>query len=396
MSECEHEVMQALPEVAKLYLKHGQEALAKEETDVAIELFEKVLKVHPNLSFVSRQLGDAYLINGNSGKAVRIFKKLVSQEPGNARLLSRLAHAYSSRGWYNKATTCFNQALALDKGDLSLWLGLVGCLADAGDYATARTVAVSGLEAGSKTGLDLYPLYAFLVASDIPYERVNEQEKYLPAMKEWALQNEAEIERVARFFASLGEKVQKKGWYLEAADLLTAACELLPDDQALCQARDEFLGHNRVNLLLEKLECDPVVSDHLVEMLRFEQEMCGKIECPDCGVTQFFFEMDVIIELDPFRREIAHLKSCFPELYALKKSFFDSVLDPKKEQELHERYQKKFKKYSSLYPERFSFDDGDEWDEPVQETFVRSEPKIGRNEPCPCGSGKKYKKCCGK
>lgn len=28
-------------------------------------------------------------------------------------------------------------------------------------------------------------------------------------------------------------------------------------------------------------------------------------------------------------------------------------------------------------------------------TYVRSEPKIGRNDPCPCGSGKKYKKCCG-
>lgn len=25
-----------------------------------------------------------------------------------------------------------------------------------------------------------------------------------------------------------------------------------------------------------------------------------------------------------------------------------------------------------------------------------AEKKIGRNEPCPCGSGKKYKKCCGK
>ena len=23
------------------------------------------------------------------------------------------------------------------------------------------------------------------------------------------------------------------------------------------------------------------------------------------------------------------------------------------------------------------------------------EKKVGRNEPCPCGSGKKYKKCCG-
>jgi SEC-C motif-containing protein len=28
--------------------------------------------------------------------------------------------------------------------------------------------------------------------------------------------------------------------------------------------------------------------------------------------------------------------------------------------------------------------------------FVRSDPKLGRNDPCSCGSGKKYKKCCGK
>jgi uncharacterized protein YecA (UPF0149 family) len=43
------------------------------------------------------------------------------------------------------------------------------------------------------------------------------------------------------------------------------------------------------------------------------------------------------------------------------------------------------------------FDDDDqefaeeyEQDEP----FLRPDPKIGRNAPCPCGSGKKYKKCC--
>ncbi len=30
------------------------------------------------------------------------------------------------------------------------------------------------------------------------------------------------------------------------------------------------------------------------------------------------------------------------------------------------------------------------------ETYRRTEPRIGRNDPCPCGSGKKYKKCCGK
>jgi uncharacterized protein len=28
--------------------------------------------------------------------------------------------------------------------------------------------------------------------------------------------------------------------------------------------------------------------------------------------------------------------------------------------------------------------------------IVREAPKVGRNDPCPCGSGKKYKKCCGR
>jgi len=33
---------------------------------------------------------------------------------------------------------------------------------------------------------------------------------------------------------------------------------------------------------------------------------------------------------------------------------------------------------------------------PRPQTYVREKPKTGRNEPCPCGSGKKYKKCCGR
>ncbi len=56
-------------------------------------------------------------------------------------------------------------------------------------------------------------------------------------------------------------------------------------------------------------------------------------------------------------------------------------------------------------------DDDGEWDEEFHEDpldellyptrtpptppFVREAPKIGRNDPCPCGSGKKFKKCCG-
>jgi SEC-C motif len=38
-------------------------------------------------------------------------------------------------------------------------------------------------------------------------------------------------------------------------------------------------------------------------------------------------------------------------------------------------------------------DDYSDFDE-VEDDIIRAGPKIGRNEPCPCGSGKKYKKCC--
>lgn len=39
-----------------------------------------------------------------------------------------------------------------------------------------------------------------------------------------------------------------------------------------------------------------------------------------------------------------------------------------------------------------------DWDDDwgPQQPYVRETPKIGRNDPCPCGSGKKYKKCCGR
>jgi preprotein translocase subunit SecA len=43
--------------------------------------------------------------------------------------------------------------------------------------------------------------------------------------------------------------------------------------------------------------------------------------------------------------------------------------------------------------EKISYSHGDEGaNAPVR----RKEKKVGRNQPCPCGSGKKYKKCCGK
>ena len=39
---------------------------------------------------------------------------------------------------------------------------------------------------------------------------------------------------------------------------------------------------------------------------------------------------------------------------------------------------------------------GDKKDVKINKTVVNDKPKIGRNDPCWCGSGKKYKNCHGK
>jgi hypothetical protein len=45
------------------------------------------------------------------------------------------------------------------------------------------------------------------------------------------------------------------------------------------------------------------------------------------------------------------------------------------------------------YDPDYDFDTGYGFPDPVL-PIVNPGPKIGRNDPCPCGSGKKYKKCC--
>ncbi len=56
-----------------------------------------------------------------------------------------------------------------------------------------------------------------------------------------------------------------------------------------------------------------------------------------------------------------------------------------------------------LHPETVKFQTPEEQNAPAEDSHPSShkrpqtsQPKAGRNDPCPCGSGKKYKKCCGK
>ena len=64
--------------------------------------------------------------------------------------------------------------------------------------------------------------------------------------------------------------------------------------------------------------------------------------------------------------------------------------------------QERFKGVFSLVSQEFSHPEAARFERPPESEpistppSVKSHPKVGRNDPCPCGSGKKYKKCCGR
>ena len=80
---------------------------------------------------------------------------------------------------------------------------------------------------------------------------------------------------------------------------------------------------------------------------------------------------------------------------AVKEEQETSVFDASKQRLVHEE-KKQFQDAAlSESTQEAAFYEG-QLPEQKADTYKREAPKVGRNDPCPCGSGKKYKKCCGK
>ncbi|MBF0552279.1 MAG: SEC-C domain-containing protein, partial [Deltaproteobacteria bacterium] len=47
-------------------------------------------------------------------------------------------------------------------------------------------------------------------------------------------------------------------------------------------------------------------------------------------------------------------------------------------------------------PQKYVLNRGDGDGQTAPQPVRRKDRKVGRNEPCPCGSGRKFKKCCGR
>ncbi|MEY8354100.1 SEC-C metal-binding domain-containing protein [Lachnospiraceae bacterium 54-53] len=111
--------------------------------------------------------------------------------------------------------------------------------------------------------------------------------------------------------------------------------------------------------------------------------------------------------LPGIKKSLQIVKESYPYYEEAMEGFLDEALTCTSRAFLINKYEKKLKKFfpdtqnGPMDMENLFFGYWDESDEDYgifgqAEPYRRSAPKIGRNQPCPCGSGKKYKNCCGR
>jgi preprotein translocase subunit SecA len=94
-------------------------------------------------------------------------------------------------------------------------------------------------------------------------------------------------------------------------------------------------------------------------------------------------------------------KESYELFLAMKERVEDTVLktlfrlEPVSEEQMEEERRRKAEAQRAAAAQRFQFSAPQNSAEPQKATVVNKEAKVGRNDPCPCGSGKKYKKCHG-
>lgn len=120
-----------------------------------------------------------------------------------------------------------------------------------------------------------------------------------------------------------------------------------------------------------------------------------------------FIQLDsmlcILEEWPENRGQIEILKHRYPETYSRLEEFVRR-LDSESADWLRDSMLKDYRRlakyfdgyYFQRYPERRQEGTRQVWDSDQEGTFRRAEKKVGRNDPCPCGSGKKYKNCCGR
>jgi len=347
-----------------------------------INILEMLVERVPEDISAKTLLAYAYDSAGYPVKSIRLWEEICEAEPYIGEYSLTLAVAYLNQDWVQKALKQLKTTVDLIPDDRTAWELLVECSDDIEDTHEAKMNCFGAMYLLKEYGIESIKLNAFAFSFTI-LEDNDIADKYLT--------NIIDIMRNGELQTSYYEEVILRVlWEIDMAECY----EFMPRvremaDNLSCISMDLAKGIKNVELNAELAALDVDFPEVICDIIDIINDGCN---CDECKKGLISLECSILADHEGFRPELIRLSKEHPKLYALHSQFFDeAVSGVDRDKQINKRF--RILSDDDIEP-ILRRADGSEIN-PVVETYRREGRKIGRNEMCPCGSGKKYKKCCG-
>lgn len=372
------------------HFKLGREAYESGDYETAyqqLEIARRLLaKRH---SVIENLLGLTYMEMEEFKKATEIFRELTREFPGNAVFFSNLGFAYFKRGMYAQTIKAMDAALALDKSNVEGWLALGFCYFKMKEFSKSRKVLESGIKYCGENVSFYLKLIELDAAEDNPeaFEedverlvRLTRKDKEMKDNVIWSLTEVAHFlldERMPEYASKIFEKLRK----------------LNPRKKNIREMHENAVRLERLHSEFDRLKSDRSIHKMLLDYIEgaiFSEEDYFDDEAADVMRRLMLMNAAAILP------SVNYIKRNYPLIYEEDREFYETVLaNPKGAKGDERKLLADLKRLAVLDGEKpedvedFALDDFY-----IPPMPVVNPDKTGRNDPCPCGSGKKYKKCC--
>lgn len=356
-------------------------------------------------------LGKAQRLEGKTGKAAKTFERLVEMYPERGDFVGQLAVSYLERGYGKKAYEAFRKAYDMGlRNNEFLLLYSHSCM-DREDFGMAvKLLEEVAKQAGKNTREymeELLNAYTgiFSMGSHLTSETVKKELESLVELFKLEGSRLAEYE----------EELQEMFYYMMRAVIQSEYVLGNPGETLLGEIRrlakgflDGRLFQNVWDDFQIALEGQRIDNDgRMPDVLKRGQEafFLSDLDSRIASFMKLDTKLCILEEWPGIQEKLEIVKKEYPVFYTYLEEFVHTLENSDNLDHLRSRLQKDYDRLESMmsggfyykeYPHRRRPTGSVSWDSEKAGTFVRGQKKIGRNDPCPCGSGKKYKNCCGR
>jgi curved DNA-binding protein CbpA len=387
-----------LPEDIALLVQEARNACLHGKYSQALKLYRAILNRHPALAMIMKEYAMTLEKTGKKKEAMKTREALCELAPDNAEYTYDLAWAYEKRGWDRKALARYKRTLEIDGGSAASWSAIIDYHIKARKWEEARKVCAEAIEVVKEK--DSGTLYLYSQAFSLEPTTASAEDH---------------LKNIVRLMRSGRQEILNEG-EMAVSHLLNFCLTAMPDEMRFfpyIEQMMELLPHARKGLDepfreaksrydIENLDKDGF-SDIFHDLLWIQlggydiDEDAKDDDHESAKNNKIAMECIILDERKTYFPQLLRLKKEYPHLYELHRTFFDEALSASNPEKMLRQRTKILSKHNLSFAgsqDVGGYGDEEDFPEPVQ-TVRREQPKVGRNDPCPCGSGKKYKKCCG-